>query len=116
MPSKIADETRAARYALGVLTFINLFNYVDRWVLSAVLQPVKTSLHVTDTQLGLIPDGVLVVYMLVSPAFGTLGDRRKRPPLIALRVALWSVATAPGGLAGGFFFPSLVAAVVGVRG
>ncbi len=114
MPSKIADETRAARYALGVLTFINLFNYVDRWVLSAVLEPIKTSLHVTDTQLGLIPDGFLVVYMLVSPVFGTLGDRRKRPPLIALGVAIWSVATALGGFAVGFYSLLISRALVGV--
>lgn len=114
MPSATADETRAARYALGVLTFINLFNYVDRWVLSAVLEPIKTSLHVTDTQLGLIPDGFLVVYMLVSPVFGTLGDRRKRPPLIALGVAIWSVATALGGFAVGFYSLLISRALVGV--
>lgn len=109
-----ADETRAARYALGVLTFINLFNYVDRWVMSAVLEPLKASLHVTDAQLGLVPDGFLIVYMLTSPVFGTLGDRKRRPPLIALGVAIWSVATALGGFAVGFWSLLITRAGVGV--
>jgi len=92
-------ETRAAAYALAVLTFINLFNYLDRWVLSAVLESIKHSeLHFTDTQLGAIATGFIIVYMLTSPIFGTLGDRKRRPPLIALGVAIWSVATTMAGL------------------
>lgn len=39
---------------------------------------------------------------MTSPLFGMLGDRRARPPLIALGVALWSVATALAGFARGF--------------
>src|SRR5436305_4390563 len=93
---------RAARYALAVLTFINLFNYLDRWVVAAVVESIKKSeLHLTDTQLGLIGTGFIVVYTMFSPFFGTFGDRSKRPPLIALGVAVWSVATALGGFARG---------------
>ncbi len=93
---------RAAAYALAVLTFINLFNYLDRWVLSAVLESVKRSMHFSDTQLGVLATGFIVVYMLTAPVFGALGDRRKRPPLIAIGVAIWSVATALAGFARGF--------------
>jgi MFS transporter, Spinster family, sphingosine-1-phosphate transporter len=95
---------RPAAYALAVLTFINLFNYLDRWVLAAVAESIKRSeLHLSDTQLGLIHGtGFLLVYSLTSPLFGMLGDRRARPPLIAFGVALWSVATSLGGFARGF--------------
>ena len=96
----------AAGYALAVLTFINLFNYLDRWVVAAVVESIKKSeLHPTDTQLGLLGTGFLIVYTLTSPVFGSLGDRKKRPPLIALGVAIWSVATSLAGFARGF--PSL---------
>jgi len=95
-------QDRRAKYALAVLTFINLFNYVDRWVLAAVLEPVKHELHLSDTQLGFLNLGFLLVYTAVSPVFGTLGDKRKRPPLIAIGVAIWSVATALAGFARGF--------------
>ncbi len=94
---------RAARYALAILTFINLFNYLDRWVVAAVVESIKKSeLRLSDTQLGLVGTGFIFVYTITSPLFGTFGDRAKRPPLIALGVALWSVATALGGFARGF--------------
>ncbi len=96
-------DARAARYALGVLTFINLFNYLDRWVVAAVVESIKKSeLHLTDTQLGLVGTGFIIVYTITSPFFGAFGDRVKRPPLIALGVAVWSVATALAGFARGF--------------
>jgi len=105
---------RRANYALAILTFINLFNYIDRWVLSAVLEPIRQELHLRDTQLGLIASGFIVVYAFVSPVFGSLGDRRKRPPLIALGVAIWSVATALAGFARGFWSLFLARSTVGV--
>src|ERR1051325_10525230 len=95
-------NARAARYALAVLTFINLFNYLDRWVVAAVVESIKKSeLHLTDTELGLVGPGFIFVYTITSPLFGTFGDRSKRPPLIALGVAIWSVATALAGFARG---------------
>ena len=106
---------RTATYTLGVLTFINLFNYVDRWVVSAVVESLrKSELHLSDTQIGFIPTGFLIVYMLTSPVFGTLGDRRKRPPLIALGVAIWSIATALAGFARGFVSLMITRSTVGV--
>src|SRR5882757_1980184 len=106
---------RAARYALGILTLINLFNYLDRWVVAAVLESIKKSeLHLSDTELGLIGTGFIVVYALTSPFFGSLGDRRSRPPLIALGVAVWSVATSLAGFARGFTSLFIARSGVGV--
>jgi predicted MFS family arabinose efflux permease len=105
---------RRARYALTILTLINLFNYVDRWVLSAIVEPVKAALGLSDTQLGLIGTGFIVVYALTSPVFGTLGDRRRRPPLIALGVAIWSLATGLAGFARGFWTLFVARSTVGV--
>ncbi|MEA2417324.1 MAG: transporter, Spinster family, sphingosine-phosphate transporter [Thermoanaerobaculia bacterium] len=106
---------RAARYALAILTLINLFNYLDRWVVASVLESIKKSeLHPSDTQLGLLGTGFLIVYTLTSPLFGSLGDRRKRPPLIALGVAVWSVATSLAGFARSFTFLFVARSTVGV--
>src|SRR5436853_6587449 len=102
-PSHTADPARVARWGLFVLTLVNLFNYLDRYVVSSLVESLKHSeLHLTDAQLGLLPTSFLVVYMLTSPIFGTLGDRGKRPRLIAIGVAIWSVATALGRLAVNF--------------
>src|SRR5947207_5004572 len=109
------DDVRAARYALGVLTFINLFNYLDRWVVAAVVESIKKSeLHLTDTQIGLLPTGFIIISTSTSPLFGTFGDRAKRPPLIAFGVAVWSLATALGGFARGFASLFTARSAVGV--
>lgn len=106
--------SRHSAYALGVLTFINLFNYLDRWVVAALIESIKKDLHLSDTQLGFIATGFIVVYMLTSPFFGTLGDRKRRPPLIAVGVAVWSVATALAGFARGFTSLFLARSAVGI--
>src|SRR6266581_1694654 len=97
-PSPVA--IRAARAGLLVLTLINLFNYLDRWIVAALAESMKRSeLHLSDTQLGFLMTGFLFVYLLAAPLFGTLGDTRSRNRLLAIGVALWSVATALAGLA-----------------
>jgi MFS family permease len=105
---------RAARYALAILTLINLCNYLDRWVVAAVVESIKKSLHLSDTQLGLVGTGFIIIYTLTSPVFGALGDRRARPPLIALGVAVWSVATSLAGFARGFLSLFIARSTVGV--
>ena len=109
------SDQRAARYALAILTFINLFNYLDRSIVAALVESIKKSeLHLSDTQLGFVASGFIVVYTLTSPIFGTLGDRRARPPLIALGVAIWSLATALAGFARGFTTLFIARSTVGV--
>ncbi|HEY0554139.1 MAG TPA: MFS transporter [Thermoanaerobaculia bacterium] len=112
------DPVRVARWGLFVLTFVNLFNYLDRFVVASVVEslkrPAPAGLGLSDTQLGALATGFILVYMLTSPIFGTLGDRGKRPRLIAAGVAIWSVATALGGFARGFASLFAARSTVGV--
>jgi MFS family permease len=64
--------------------------------------------------MGAIAVGFVIVYTITSPIFGSLGDRKKRPPLIALGVAIWSLATALGGFARGFVSLFTARSLVGV--
>ena len=106
---------RTARFGLAVLTLINLFNYLDRWIVAALAESMKHSeLHLSDTQLGLLMTGFLVVYMLAAPVFGSLGDRRSRTRLLGLGVGIWSVATALGGLARNYAGLFAARAAVGI--
>lgn len=93
---------RAAAYGLAVMTLLNFLNYIDRYVLPAVGPRVKEALQLTDTQLGFLGSAFLFAYMLLSPVFGWLGDRLSRTRLMAIGVAIWSIATAAGGLARNF--------------
>ena len=106
---------RGPRAALAILTFLNLLNYLDRFVLSSLVESLKKSeLHLSDTQLGALATGFILVYMLTSPVFGTLGDRKPRPKLLALGVGIWSFATAAGGLARSFIALFTARASVGI--
>jgi MFS family permease len=105
----------SANFGLAILAFINLFSYIDRYVYAGVLESLKHSdLGLSDAMLGIIPSGFLVVYTLLAPVFGALGDRRSRPRLIAVGVACWSFATALSGFAFNFLTLFLSRAAVGV--
>ncbi len=83
----------AARRLLLLLTGINLVNYLDRYVVAAILEPLGRELHLSDTQLGRLTLVFILVYMCAAPLFGYLADRFHRPRLVACGVALWSLAT-----------------------
>jgi predicted MFS family arabinose efflux permease len=101
--------------ALGILAFINLFNYLDRYLVSALVESLKHSeLALTDTQAGSLMSGFLIVFAVIAPVFGALGDRMSRPRLIAFGVACWSIATALSGLAWNFTSLFIARASVGV--
>ncbi|HEX9081901.1 MAG TPA: MFS transporter [Holophagaceae bacterium] len=82
-----------ARRLLLLLTGINLVNYLDRYVVAAILEPLGRELHLNDEQLGRLTFVFIVVYMCAAPAFGYLADRFHRPRLVAGGVGLWSLAT-----------------------
>lgn len=103
------------RRGLALLALVNLFNYLDRYVLAALGESLAHSpLGITDTRFGVLASGFIVVYTLAAPVFGTLGDTWSRTRLIALGVAVWSVATALGGLAWSFASLLVARALVGV--
>jgi MFS transporter, Spinster family, sphingosine-1-phosphate transporter len=108
-------ERKGAWSALAILASINLLNYIDRFVFPAVAESIKqSSLHPSDTAIGLGTTAFIGVYLLTAPLFGAVGDRAGRTRWMAGGIALWSVATALGGLAR--TMPELIAAraVVGV--
>ncbi len=83
----------AARRLLLLLTGINLVNYMDRYVVAAILEPLGRELQLSNAQLGRLTFVFIAVYMCSAPLFGYLGDRCNRPRLVAAGVALWSLAT-----------------------
>lgn len=100
--------------ALFVLTLINLFNYLDRFVVSALVESLRADLWLNDTRLGWLMTSFTIVYSLASPVFGALGDRGRRPRLVALGVLLWSAATMLSGAARGFYTLLAARAAVGI--
>jgi len=106
---------RTGMLALTILAGINLLNYLDRYVVSAVLPDLKRApLHLSDSELGSLMSGFLIVYMVTAPLFGRWGDRGSRPKPIALGVFVWSLATGLSGLARSYGQLLWARAVVGV--
>ncbi|HJT82591.1 MAG TPA: MFS transporter [Chthoniobacterales bacterium] len=94
------------RAALTLLLAINLFNYIDRYILAAVLPTLKHEFLAGDPnqngKAGLWTTAFLVTYMCAAPLFGWLADRFSRWLLIGISVAVWSLASGWSGLAMSF--------------
>jgi len=110
------DNTmKGATALLVLLTFINLFNYIDRYVLSAILEPIKDSLHIkNDGDVGRLATSFMLGYFLTSPIFGYLGDRISRKKLMAVGVIGWSLGTCLSGFAQVFSFMIFCRVLVGL--
>ncbi len=99
---------------LALFTGLNLLNYLDRYVLAAVLPRVKEELALSNTVSGVLAMVFLVGYSFTSPVFGALGDRMRRTILIAIGIFVWSAATCASGLAGSALALLAARAFVGV--
>ena len=114
MSTPTSPALSGANSALIILTAMNLLNYLDRYVPSAVKELVKADLNLTDTQTALPLTSFVWVYMLASPLFGALADRVSRPRLIAAGVLLWSAATAAAAFSNSFVTFLIARSLVGV--
>jgi len=91
------------RYALGLMFVIALFNYMDRFVLSILLDPIQKDTGLTDSQLGLLTGiAFAAVYSILSIPIGRLADRYNRVRIIAAAITIWSAFTALFGFAANY--------------
>jgi MFS transporter, Spinster family, sphingosine-1-phosphate transporter len=79
--------------ALGLLTTLNLLNYIDRSVLFAVQPLVQTEFHLSNTQVGYLTSAFLGFYMVAAPFTGPLADRYSRKMIIVVGAIFWSALT-----------------------
>ncbi|MCA9681882.1 MAG: MFS transporter [Myxococcales bacterium] len=114
-PPPEASSLRAHAVAtLVVLTAINFLNYIDRYVLAAVLESVRVDFDIGDADSGLLGMMFIVVYTIASPFSGWLGDRIVRKYLVAGGVLLWSVATVGCAYADSYEHMLMMRALVGI--
>jgi MFS family permease len=115
-PSKASSS--AARRALALLLGINLFCYLDRYILAAIIPNIKLEFLSGDPdangKAGLLTTAFLFSYMLTAPVFGWMADRFSRWKIIAVSVGVWSLASGASGLAAGFTALLLTRVFLGV--
>jgi len=104
-----------AYYVLGVLFVVTVFNYIDRQILSILLQPIKEDLKISDTALGFLTGFAFAIFYTVAGIpLARIADRWSRRSLIAISLAIWSLMTATSGLARGFSDLALARIGVGI--
>ncbi|HLS47277.1 MAG TPA: MFS transporter [Gemmatimonadales bacterium] len=103
-----------AWYALGLLTFINLLNYLDRNVIFALFEPIKAELALSDAQLGWLGSAYVLVFSLAALPFGVMSDLRSRRAVIAFGVACWSLFTVLSGMVESYAQLFICRAAVGI--
>lgn len=101
--------------ALALLTVIYAVNFVDRQILSSLVEPLRAELHLSDTALGFLTGTAFALfYTLAGIPIGRWIDRGSRRGILALGLALWSLLTAASGAATSFLQLALLRVGVGV--
>jgi predicted MFS family arabinose efflux permease len=109
------DASRSAKYALALLTLVYVFNFIDRQILSILIDPIKRELGVSDTAMGFLTGVTFALfYTFAGIPIARWADRGVRRDIIALGLALWSGMTALSGLAHSFAHLALARVGVGV--
>ena len=97
MSNQLSNEPRSSlfqstRFGLTVRTGICLLNYMDRYIVASLVSdltsPAPAGLGLSHGQAGWLSSSFVIVYLLSSPIFGSLADRRSRPRLIAVGVVI----------------------------
>ncbi|MET3614244.1 MFS family permease [Rhizobium aquaticum] len=90
-------------YMLGVLTTAYIFAYLDRQILSLLVEPIRRDLLLTDVEIGLLQGLSFALVLAVGglPA-GRWVDRGNRTSIAAMAIAVWSIMTAACGFADSF--------------
>ena len=111
-----ASLSRAyTRYALGLLVVVYVFNFIDRSILSILLESIKQEFQVSDTYLGLLSGPAFaILYSIVGLPIARWSDRGSRTTIISLAILAWSGMTALTGFAANFSHLMLARIGVGI--
>jgi MFS transporter, Spinster family, sphingosine-1-phosphate transporter len=111
-----SGSMRLAYWSLAALFGMNLLNYIDRFILAAVLEKVRspTELDFDYQKAGLLSTVFFVSYAFFSPIMGWLGDRMTRRYLLAVGVGIWSIATFGSAWADSYWHLMLARSVLGI--
>jgi MFS family permease len=92
-----------AKYVLGVLLVVNIFNFIDRRLLSILAEEIKADLGISNAEIGFLYGTAFAVFFAVfGIPMGKLADVWVRKNVISLGMALWSLMSALSGTARSF--------------
>lgn len=101
------------RYLLTLALLAVLVSNMDRYVVSILMEQIKSDLTLTDTQLGwLVGPAFVIIHVVFQLPLARLADRWNRKNMIAVAMGLWSLLTVAAGYAK--TFPMLLITRMGV--
>ena len=104
-----------AWYVLGVLVLLYILNFIDRQIVSILVEDIKRDLGATDAEMGFLTGAAFgVFYALFGIPLGKLADEWHRVKLMAAGLTIWSAFTALSGFARSFGALSVARLGVGV--
>src|SRR5256884_8766250 len=103
-----------AMYVFWVMFSISFLNYLDRNVLSGAANVVARELGFGFAGIGVIATSFIFVYTVFTIPLGIWADRTKRKNVVAICVAIWSLATAFTALANSFLTLFISRMVLGI--
>ncbi len=105
---------RYAAYVFWIMFSINLLNYLDRYVFAGASNIVGKELGLSIDQIGFLATAFIFVYAVGTLPLGVWADRSSRKNIVALCVAIWSLATAFTALANSFVTLFISRMVLGI--
>src|SRR6266849_1660544 len=105
---------RYAAYVFWIMFSINLLNYLDRYVFAGASNIVGKELGLGIDQIGFLATAFIFVYAIGTLPLGVWADRSSRKNIVALCVAIWSLATAFTALANSFVTLFISRMVLGI--
>jgi MFS family permease len=113
--AELRTPRMASWHTLLVLIVVYVLAFIDRQILSLLVEPMKHDLHVSDTQISLLQGLAFALLLAIAGLpLGRLADIGSRVKIIAAGVVVWSVATAGCGIAPGYLGLLLCRMGVGV--
>ncbi|MFI5321600.1 MAG: spinster family MFS transporter [Myxococcota bacterium] len=98
-----SSALRRANYALALLTLVYAINYLDRQLLSVLMEPIKAEFGVSDGELGMLTGFLFaLIYTVAGLPVARIADVFGRKVVLAISLAVWSTMTALTGFVGSF--------------
>ncbi|XP_020279070.1 protein spinster isoform X2 [Pseudomyrmex gracilis] len=114
MPSEIRSVSVSDWLTVGILCFVNLINYMDRFTVAGVLDDIKHDFDIGNDMSGLLQTAFILSYMIFAPLFGYMGDCYNRKLIMTSGVFLWCLTTFIGSFMKTFGWFLFFRALVGI--
>ncbi len=102
-------------YATSLICATSFFSYLDRAGISILVEAIKSDLDLSDSQIGILTGFAFsLTYALFGIPLARITDTGNRVRLLAVCIAVWSVATALAGLVANYVQMIMTRIVVGI--